>query len=255
MADQVRAARLLAAIAFKADPWRAVAVTVISVANAALMALTALWLKMLVEGVIDGDQSKITWAAAAFGVTGLVTGVGAWLSFDLRTVLTEKTGMALDQRMVSAAARVPGLEHYERPEYLDRLSILRQEREHLARTVASLVQTLTIVVQAMVTAVLLASVSPLLLALPLFGIPSLMAGAAANNVRQRALEETATDERLARHVFQLATTSGPGKELRVFGLGPEIVARFDAAWARLDRVRTRAGYRAAAIGAAGWLCF
>ena len=255
MTEKLRAARLMLGLAFRSDPRRAVGVTALTIVGAAMGALTPFWLKLLADGVAAGDLTRVLVAAAAAAAnTGLV-GLSAWTGFNLRTMLIERTSLALDERVIGLTNQLTGLEQFERSEYLDRLNTLREEREHLARTVAALVQSIGLMVQVVTTAVLLAMVNPLLLLLPAFGLPSLWAGAAGARMSQRALDETAEKERLARHFFELATSAGPGKELRVFSLEDELLRRHEATWDEVDRERTSAGLRAAAVAAAGWLVF
>ncbi|HZA85194.1 MAG TPA: ABC transporter ATP-binding protein, partial [Actinomycetes bacterium] len=51
-------------------------------------------------------------------------------------------------------------------------------------------------------------------------------------VERKAQERGAQSTRLARHLYQTATTAPPGKEVRVTGIGPRLVAERRAAWER-----------------------
>jgi ATP-binding cassette subfamily B protein len=63
------------------------------------------------------------------------------------------------------------------------------------------------------------------LLLPLFALPSLAAGAKAERIRWKTLDERMAEYRLAEDLLKLATETAPAKELRVFGLGPEVIRR------------------------------
>ena len=255
MTEKLRAARLMLGLAFRSDPRRAIGVTALTVVGAAMGALTPFWLKLLADGVAAGDLTRVLVASAAAAANAGVVGLSAWTGFNLRTMLIERTSLALDERVIGLTNQLTGLEQFERSEYLDRLNTLREEREHLARTAAALVQSIGLGVQVVTTAVLLAGVHPLLLVLPAFGLPSLWAGAVAARLSQHALDETAERERSSRHFFELATSAAPGKELRVFSLEDELLRRHEETWDAVDRERTSAGLRAALVAAAGWFVF
>jgi len=139
--------------------------------------------------------------------------------------------------------------------------VLRREAFILGFAGTTSADVLGLVVQVGATAFLLASVTPLLLGIPLFAAAPVWAGARAERIRQGALDATADGTRQARHYFELATSPTPGKELRVFGVGDELLRRHEAAWARTDRrldvaalaglVRTTAGWLVFALGYAG----
>jgi hypothetical protein len=89
-------------------------------------ALIALWLMLLGKGVLD--HSSVLVATAAMGL-----GISATATWFLRTVSTrvqrrfrDKVTIALESHIARLQASVTTIAHQERPEYLDRLSVLRQ---------------------------------------------------------------------------------------------------------------------------------
>src|SRR3989442_1036044 len=66
--------------------------------------------------------------------------------------------------------------------------------------------------------VLLARLDPVLLFLPLLGVPTLIASGQATRVLRKAYEATVERQRLNAVLFNLSTSPGPGKETRIFGL-------------------------------------
>jgi ATP-binding cassette subfamily B protein len=73
---------------------------------------------------------------------------------------------------------------------------------------------------------------------------------------ERAVEEQgASANRLARHLFDLATTAPPGKEVRVTRLGPRLVAQRRAVWERWYGPVARARWRSAVWHAVAWATF
>ena len=100
------------------------------------------------------------------------------------------------------------------------------------------------------TMVLLGTVRPVLLLLPLFAIPAMFGGPLGAGARRRARKErTAETARMSRHLLQLLTQAGPAKEIRVFGLGDELRRRQREAWDASTEELSRAELRAARLRA------
>ncbi len=255
MGRGLRAVATALAISFRADPRRCVALVVLNTLSSLSLIVLAWWLKLLVDAAASADASEVMVAALGLGATaalGRLAGSGATrLIFPLK----EHTGFYLDRRLIDLSSRTAGLEHHERPEYLDQIELLRSEGHVMSGGGNSAAAALAVAVQATATGVLLASVNPLLLIVPVFAVPSFWTGSRAERLRQRALEDTADDVRLARHLFELATSPAPAKELRVFGLGNEFLRRHRVLWQGIDRSLDAAGRRGLAWTVAGCALF
>ena len=70
-----------------------------------------------------------------------------------------------------------------------------------------------------VTVALLVSIHPALALLAVFALPTVFTSTWRPEVERTAEERGAWANRLARHLFDLATTAPPGKEVRVTGIG------------------------------------
>lgn len=242
-------------VGFRADRRRATGVLVLSTVAALVGVLGAYWLKRIVDAAVAGDETAALLAAAGMGLTtGLALMAGASIT-RMQFPLKEHTGMHLDRSLVSLVGGIAGVEHHEHPAYLDRLEILRREMPELGFAGVHTAGALALLVQVGATGVLLVSVNAWLLAVPLFAIPSLWAGARAEQIRQAALDATAERSRRARHLFELATSPAAGKELRVFGVRDELLRRHAADWEQTDRLLDSAALRGSAWTAAGWLIF
>ena len=68
-------------------------------------------------------------------------------------------------------------------------------------------------------------------------------------------ERGASANRLARHLFDLATTAPPGKEVRVTRIGARLVAERRSAWERWYGPIAAARRNSAAWHALGWAAF
>jgi ATP-binding cassette, subfamily B, bacterial len=76
------------------------------------------------------------------------------------------------------------------------------------------------------------SVHPALILLVVFAAPTVITSAWRPTVERRVQERVAQSNRLARHLFTVATTPPPGKEVRVTGIGERLVRDRRAAWER-----------------------
>ena len=74
-------------------------------------------------------------------------------------------------------------------------------------------------------------------------------------LRQRSDERLAADRRLANELFELATSAGPAKELRVFGVAGPLRDRHRELARRVFAGTARAAVLGGLCGAAGWLLF
>jgi len=66
--------------------------------------------------------------------------------------------------------------------------------------------------------------------LTLFALPTVFTSTWRPEVERKAEERGAWANRLARHLFDLATTAPPGKEVRVTGIGPSLIEQRRSAW-------------------------
>lgn len=193
-------------------------------------ALLALWLALLGAGVVQHRPVLLEGAALGLGLSA----AGTWF---LRTVSTrfqrrfrDKVTIALESHVAQLQASIATIAHQERPEYLDRLSMLRNQVFVLDHMYMSLFSTLGWILRLAVTMALLASVHPALLLLAVFAVPTVLTSSWRPVVERTAQERGAPANRLSRHLFDLATTAAPGKEVRVTGIGERLIQERRAAW-------------------------
>jgi ATP-binding cassette subfamily B protein len=151
---------------------------------------------------------------------------------------------------VRGDARAPGA-----PEYLDRLSVLRNQVFVLDHMYMSLFTTCGWILRLGVTVALLMSIHPALLALAFFALPTVLSASWRPGVERTAEERGAQAGRLAQHLFRTATTAAPGKEVRVTGLGPSLIRRRREAWERWYEPVSRARWGSALWHALAWALF
>ncbi|HEY3744539.1 MAG TPA: ABC transporter ATP-binding protein [Bryobacteraceae bacterium] len=198
-------------------------------------ALIALWLMLLGEGVIDHRRTLAEGAAVGLALSAAATWFLRTVSTRVQRRFRDKVTIALESHVAQLQATVATVAHQERPEYLDRLSMLRDQVFVLDHMYVSLFSTLGWILRLGVTMALLASIHPALLLLAAFAIPTVLTSTWRPGVERAAQESGAQSSRLARHLFTLATTAPPGKEVRVMGIGERLIADRRAAWDRWYR--------------------
>lgn len=242
-------------LAFKADPWRASFVVFGMSVAPATYAIDSLFMKFLVDGYLAGDSAAVTRAAVLIGIMTTGGAMLMMLAFNQMVPLIEKTGRLTTERLMKVTSGIGGLEHFERPEYADKIEVIQTHRNELASGVHVVTGAIGICLQVLITAGLLASINPLLLLLPLFAAPSLLTGTLGEKIRQGYLDRTAERVRQARHFFELSTSVAPGKELRVFGLPDHLVDRHRTTWNSVLRDHDRMAWKTIAVTSAGWISF
>jgi len=195
-------------------------------------ALLALWLMLLGNGVVQHRRGLIVGAAIGLAVSATATWVLRTVSTRVQRRFRDKVTIALEAHVARLQATVPTIAHQERPEFLDRLSMLRNQVFVLDHMYMSLFTTLGWVLRLAVTIALLMSIHPALALLAVFAIPTVAASTWRPAVERAAQERVAQAARLARHLFTLATTAAAAKEVRVLGIGERIAGDRRAAWER-----------------------
>lgn len=210
-------------------------------------ALMALWLLVLGRGVVQHRPALLFAAAAGMGLSSAATWLLGIYSTRMQRRFRDKVTIALEAHVASLQASIVTIAHQERPEYLDRLGMLRNQVFVLDHMYMSLFSTCAWALGLAVTVALLVSIHPALVLLAVLAVPAVMASTWRPAVERDAQERSQPPNRLARHLFTVATTAASGKEVRVTGIGDRLVRDRRAAWTR--------GYTpvaAARWGSAGW---
>jgi ATP-binding cassette subfamily B protein len=193
-------------------------------------ALMALWLKLLGEGLLDDDRGLVQLAALGLGASAAATWFLRTVSTRVQRRFRDRVTIALESHVARLQATVVTIAHQERPELLDRLSVLRDQVFVLDHMYMSVFSTVGWILRLVVTAGLLTSVHPALVLLTLFALPTVFTSSWRPGVERVVEERGASSKRLARHLFTTATTAPPGKEVRVTGIGPRLASQRRAAW-------------------------
>jgi ATP-binding cassette, subfamily B, bacterial len=218
-------------------------------------ALLALWLALLGRGVLTGDRRDVV--VAALGLAASATA-----SWFLRTVsvrvlrrFRDRVTVALEAHVARLQATVETIAHQERPELLDRLSMLRNQVFVLDHMYMSLFTTCGWVLRLLVTVGLLMSIHPAMALLVACALPTVATSSWRPGIERRVEERSAPAIRLAMHLFASATTAASAKELRVAGIAGRWVARRREAWERWYGPVARVRWTSAAWHCLAWALF
>lgn len=228
---------------------------VLALASAVPDALLALWFKLLGEGLLQDDSALLWFAVFALAVSAVATWLLQTVSSRIQRRFRDKVTIALESHVARLQAGIATIAHQERPQYLDRLSVLRDETYTLDHMYLSVFSTAGWIVRLAVTVVLLGTVNPVLVTLVLFALPTVAATSWRPAVERTTQERGAQSARLAAHLYQIATSASPGKEVRVLGIGPALADRRRAAWERWYGPLAAARTRSAVWYTAGWAIF
>jgi ATP-binding cassette subfamily B protein len=218
-------------------------------------ALLALWLKVLADGVLRGDRRAVFIAAAGMALSVTATWFLRTLSARISRRFRDRVTIMLEAHVARLQATVATVEHHERRDYLDRLSVLRKQVFVLDHMYMSLFSTCGWILRLAVTVALLMSIHPALALLLLFAVPTVVSSSWRPGVERETEEKNAAHQRLSDHLFRTATTPAPGKDVRVLGIGPSLVTDRRREWERWYGPIAAVRWTSAAWHAGAWAIF
>jgi ATP-binding cassette subfamily B protein len=246
-----RAARFLFAMGLRVDAVRLLRATVLAVALYVAAPLAALALRDLTDDVLT-HRAGPALAAAVLASVALVAQLmlAHFCHLDLSRV-SEVQQMRLRGELMDLVNAPPRIDHLDRPDVADTVDLVRDGLFATAKSLDWLLQLAGLLLQMIVTIVLLIMVSPLFAVLPLCAVVPVLLERTAQSTVEGARERTAERLRLAKHLLELATSTGPVRELRLSGAEDEILRRQRGAWDEVTTAMWRAQLKAAVSRAAG----
>jgi ATP-binding cassette subfamily B protein len=245
----------LCKLGYRHEPRLMLAAFVLSQLAALPDALMAVWLMVLGKGVLEQRPGLVTLAAIALGISAAATWFLVTVSTRVQRRFRDRVTIALESHVARLQASIATIAHHERPEYLDRIAMLRDQIFVLDHMYMSVFATCGWILRLGITVVLLASIHPALIFLAAFALPTVLTSTWRPGVERLAQEQTAATNRLARHLFAVATTAAPGKEVRLTGIGPRLVAQRREAWERGYRPMARVRSSSALWHTLAWAVF
>jgi ATP-binding cassette, subfamily B, bacterial len=247
--------KLVALNGFVAAPLWMTGTVLVMIGGAAASVSYPLGYRMMVNGLLHHHMSLIEAGVAStagiFSLAWALTIVGSTQSAGL----TDRVNIWLATRVAGLLATIPGLEHFERPDYLAEIELLTQNRRALAASPRLALSLFTTFGQTVAIAVILAGIDPSLAFLPVCCFAPMLGDDAAVRIQERTTQRLAERTRLAGELFSTLTTAAPAKELRVSGAQGELRARYDRLAREIQRATRRATLLGTACSAGGWLLY
>src|SRR5947209_6560286 len=211
--------------------------------------------KRFVDSVVSGSHHELlvatvlmtVCAAGVYGPTSIAGTTGA--------KLTQRVILYLNTRVGELAGSTPGIEHFERPDYLRELDLLRQSGQLLGQGPTASITLLQAAIRIGLNVVLLWSVSPVVALLGVFAVVPFVTTRWAVRLRHQLDDELVEDSRLTQRLFALASTAGPAKESRIYGLSDTIRQRHAALAEHISTRTIRTNLTGALLTTGGWFVY
>ncbi|GIF01694.1 ABC transporter ATP-binding protein [Paractinoplanes rishiriensis] len=252
---------LLIVLCYRHEPARTVTALVLRVVGVGTIPAIALLLREAVDSGAaaaagTGSARAAILAAVGMAVAYTVNAVVEREIWSLGIDLTDRVGLLeLDPEIIRAVCGVETMDHLERTDFLDRVTALQGASWQVMFSAWGALDGLFNIARLVAVLALLGTVSPYLLLLLIFAVVPLWFDARGRRAMVRADTESAEDLRLSRHLFELATRSLPGKEIRVSGAGPVIGEMQEQAFRRAKEMLFRAQLEGAIWRTGGWTVF
>ena len=245
----------LVKLGYAHEPRLLLVTLVVTMVSAVPDALVALWLKLLVDGLTLRRPAEVFGALGGMAISLCLSWVLNTITARVNRRFRVKVTIALESHVARLQAGISTIEHHERSDYLDRLAVLRNQMFVLDHMYSSILTTISWIVRLVVVLALLASVSPVLLLLTLFAIPTVVSASVRPTAERAAEEAAAVHQRRADHLFTTATTSSAGKEVRITGIGRRLVGDRRRAWNQWYAPVSAARATTAGWNAVAWAVF
>ncbi len=240
---------------WRAAPGLLIYTGVLLVANAVTTVLYPVGLALVIDSALAHRPGGVVAGVALVGLLYTVSWALAMLAGTAGAMLSDRTTFYLTARIAEQLNAVSGVDHLERPAYLTELDLLQQNLRLLGNGPRQILLVVQVLVRTVGIVVILAVIYPPLALLPLSAVFPVAGERLSVFLRQRSDERLAPDRRLANELFELATSAGPAKELRVFGVTGPLQDRHRALARRVFSGTARAAVAGGLLGAAGWLVF
>ncbi|NBE83254.1 ABC transporter ATP-binding protein [Micromonospora rubida] len=163
--------------------------------------------------------------------------------------------LALTDEVAAIVNGSAGIDHFDDPRFVEALTLVNENLIRVRNALESTLQLGGVVLQIGLTAVLLVSVDPWLVMLPLAALPPVLLSNRAQRVVDDAQEAAAVDIQVSRHLVKVATTGSSAKEIRLAGAREAVISRQRAAWAATTGRLRRAHLHSALLRAGGQVLF
>jgi ATP-binding cassette subfamily B protein len=240
-------ARHTLALAWRSDRRATIALGALVVLEAFAAVGFALSQRWIVDNAGTGAVVALAIAAILGGIAAAVNAAGNRIVNLLRENLAERVDLTLNEEVIGISTGVPTLEHLERPEFHDRVSLLGKSTYELALSGIGLARAGSAAVSVVLSVILLSGIHIALGLLVLLAFPPIWMSMIAQRHREAARRRAAADERRDERLHRLAVEPESAQQIRVMAAADAIDAWADESRARHLRVRDRG-----LLAATGW---
>ena len=210
---------------------------------------------IVINAAVHHDRGELV-----LGITLVAVLFTVWWAFGMYGGLaaakfSNLTTFYLNARVTEQLHAISGIDHLERPSYRTELDILQENLQLLGNGARQMLVVAAVLVRTRGIVAILAVIYPPLALLPIVAIAPVLGERYSVSIRQQAEEHMADRRRLASEFFELATSAGAAKELRVFGAAQPLSTRHAELAAEMTHELNRATLRGSLSGIAGWLVF
>jgi ATP-binding cassette subfamily B protein len=215
---------------FRTSPGLIAVAFVTTMAAAVPGALFAVALAALVGAATDRDGGRVAGAAGLVGLLAIASWLMTVVGDRVNRRFADRAAVVLESHVARLQSTVATIEHHERADHLDRISVLRDHADALSMLYNQLFETVGSVVRLVLTLGLLMSVEPWYGLLGVAAVPSLFVAQWRSAKETTVAERAAPYERRARHLFDLGTVPVNASEIRVAGVQNWLREQHWAAW-------------------------
>jgi ATP-binding cassette, subfamily B, bacterial len=251
----VRLAQVLFFDGFRAAPGWMTVVTIMLVLGSIAGTCYPLGYRVLADGALAGSPGR---AAEGIAIVGGLLSIGWVLTAVGGTeamALSDRISIYLTVKLINLVSGVPGLEHLERPDYLTEVEAITANRRQLAAAPRQLLTNVSSAARIIALLVLLATVSPWLLLLPVSAIPPLVADRLAKKITRRSEDSMAHSRRLAGMISALAADPNAAGEVRAYGLASHLAEEHRRLTDEIDRRSSGEAIKVLLVQGTGWTIY
>lgn len=212
-------------------------------------------LAIIVDAAIGRHAGQIGYGVAVLALSFTLNWLLTMRVITEGTALCDRTTMHVTAHIAALVNGAPGVEHFERPEYLNELDMIEQNRLQFGIWPRHALYVIQLAMYTVGVIVVLAVIYPPLALLPLCIIAPVVGERVALRMRERADRELAADRRFAARMFTVVTSESSARELRLFGAVGAMRDRHRRVVREIRRRSDGAALRGGALQLTGWLVF
>lgn len=217
-----------------------------------LTSLGAIAQRWLVDSASHGILSGVLLAAL---MAGLVMGLGGgadWIMRYKQGHLIDQIEVDVNDDILRTATSIPTLAHLERPDYLDRVALLRTSVRDLSSGGWAIASVIGAVVSVVFSVILLMQIHPLLGLLAPVALVPLWAASRSQGFGAAARNATAEAERHEAALHKLLLDPVAAKEIQLAGSAHILDAAAQKAAQEVNSIRARARAKANVLKLLSW---